>query len=118
MYTFNFNLGGGQNTPANHDFEPIVTAIKHLVEDWHSFYNLYKKFAPPPVENQIQIQEWFNEIRDKLDELIELYNAIPNSPELADIRTDNDAEELLKHFAELNNLFSMPKKDTDELMYN
>ena len=118
MYTFNLNLGGGPNNPPTHDFEPIILALKHLVEDWHSFYNLYKKFAPPPVENQIQIQEWFNEIKDKLSELIELYNAIPNSPELEDIRTDNEAEEILKQFAALNNLFNTPNKDSDELMYN
>tara|TARA_R100001510_G_C7468870_1_gene86031 strand:- start:71 stop:427 length:357 start_codon:yes stop_codon:yes gene_type:complete len=118
MYTFNFNLGGGQNTPDTHDFEPIVKALKDITEDWQSFYNLYKRFAPPPEENQAQIQAWFKEIKTALDAIIELYNKIPNSPNMDNIHGPEEAENMLNQFVELNKLFQPDKPDTDTTGYN
>ena len=117
MYTFNFNLGGEPNNTPAHDFIPLIEALKTITEDWQSFYNLYKKFAPPPTENQIQIQSWFAEIKDALDEVVELYNKIPEAPQLDNIQDTEDAADMLSQFNELNKLFKTPTSDNDSHMY-
>lgn len=118
MYTFNFNLGGEPNIAPAHDFMPLIEALKSITEDWQSFYNLYKKFAPPPIENQVQIQSWFNEIKDALDEVVELYNKIPDAPILESIHNTEDAAEMLSKFNEINNIIKTVKSDNDSHMYN
>ena len=118
MYTFNFNLGGEANIEPAHDFRPLIEALKTITEDWQSFYNLYKKFAPPPMENQIQIQSWFNEIKDALEQVVELYNKIPDAPLLDNIQGTEDAADMLSQFNELNKLFKSNNNDNDSHMYN
>ncbi len=118
MYTFNFNLGGEANIEPAHDFRPLIEALKTITEDWQSFYNLYKKFAPPPMENQIQIQSWFNEIKDALEQVVELYNKIPDAPVLDNIQGTEDAADMLSQFNELNKLFKSNNNDNDSHMYN
>lgn len=118
MYTFNFNLGGEANIEPAHDFRPLIEALKTITEDWQSFYNLYKKFAPPPLENQIQIQSWFNEIKDALEQVVELYNKIPDAPVLDNIQGTEDAADMLSQFNELNKLFKSNNNDNDSHMYN
>ena len=118
MYTFNFNLGGEANIEPAHDFRPLIEALKTITEDWQSFYNLYKKFAPPPMENQIQIQSWFNEIKDALEQVVELYNKIPDAPVLDNIQGTEDAADMLSQFNELNKLFKSNNNDNDSYMYN
>jgi len=118
MYTFNFNLGGEANIEPVHDFRPLIEALKTITEDWQSFYNLYKKFAPPPMENQIQIQSWFNEIKDALEQVVELYNKIPDAPVLENIQGTEDAADMLSQFNELNKIFKTNNNDNDSHMYN
>ena len=118
MYTFNFNLGGEANIEPAHDFRPLIEALKTITEDWQSFYNLYKKFAPPPMENQIQIQSWFNEIKDALEQVVELYNKIPDAPLLDNIQGTEDAADMLSQFNELNKIFKTNNNDNDSHMYN
>ena len=91
MYTFNFNLGGEPNIAPAHDFMPLIEALKGITEDWQSFYNLYKKFAPPPTQNQEQLEG---------------------------IHNTEDAADMLSKFNEINNLIKSVKPDDDNHMYN
>ena len=118
MYTFNFNLGGDINTTPEHDYEPLIEGLKHLLEDWQSFYNLYKKFAPPPTQNQEQILHWFNELKESLQDVLDLYHEIPNAPKLDKIRSPDDANDILNQFLTINSILKPENTDDDELMYN